>query len=325
MPEHAHLPRSIWAARVIWGRWGRWGTGNFQVTVDVNQCPGCCHGPRGWTTTSTSDAWDNLDMPGLVSVVSRSHRLKLDGWWVWLDKCSGQTIILDMKALGIDSTDPVYRPVVSRVSGDQFYWREFRDQDDDAMSYDDDRKELELHRLKGYSLPANQPVVLLLKAFSTYLAGKHLVITVIQYSDILEARDSGGDSALNDGSHFPESSTLTTFHTVASPQVWRREPACTQRREQFISIRECFYALVNMRQLEARDESANRWKADEAIKFFSEMFGLKYLRNFVGEITFFKELESLMVTESRNEVSVGGAGGQPVTSTPIPDPTGTAP
>ncbi|KAI6042337.1 hypothetical protein EDC04DRAFT_996420 [Pisolithus marmoratus] len=140
------------------------------------------------------------------------------------------------------------------------------------------------------------------------------MITVIQYSDVdgAKRRDSGG--ALNDGSHLPEPSMLTPFYTVASPQAWRREPACTQRREQFTSIRECFYALVNMRQPGARDKSANRWKADEAIKFFSEMFGLKYLRNFVGETTFFKDLKSLTVTESRSEVSVGGAGGQPVTS-----------
>ncbi|KAI6142930.1 hypothetical protein BKA82DRAFT_4186494 [Pisolithus tinctorius] len=204
-----------------------------------------------------------------MSVVSHSHRLKLDGWWVWLDKHAGQKIVLgdygdysdgnfkcdgnifeDMRALGIDSMDPVYHPVVSRVSGDQFYWHEFRDQNDHDLPYDDDRKELELNRLKGYSLPANQHFVLLLKAYCTRLAGKYLVITIIQHSDVplrigcrAKRRDSGGELAPNNVNHFAD---LTPFYTVASPQVWRRDPACTQRRELFKTVRERFYALVNM-------------------------------------------------------------------------------
>ncbi|KAI6143089.1 hypothetical protein BKA82DRAFT_403534, partial [Pisolithus tinctorius] len=48
MLRHAHLPRSIWAVRVVWGRWEM---DNFKVMIDVEQCPGCCDGPRGWTTT----------------------------------------------------------------------------------------------------------------------------------------------------------------------------------------------------------------------------------------------------------------------------------
>ncbi|KAI6022815.1 hypothetical protein PISMIDRAFT_679603, partial [Pisolithus microcarpus 441] len=33
---------------------------------------------------------------------------------------------------------------------------------------------------------------------------------------------------------------------IASPQVWRREPACAGRRELFKSIREHFYMLANL-------------------------------------------------------------------------------
>ncbi|KAI6158981.1 heterokaryon incompatibility protein-domain-containing protein [Pisolithus thermaeus] len=44
--KHAHLPRSIWAVRVIWGRWK---ADDFSVMVDVVECPGCCDGPYSMT------------------------------------------------------------------------------------------------------------------------------------------------------------------------------------------------------------------------------------------------------------------------------------
>ncbi|KAI6137294.1 heterokaryon incompatibility protein-domain-containing protein [Pisolithus sp. B1] len=46
--KHAHLPRSIWDARVVWGRWE---ADNFRIMVDVVQCPGCCGGPWEISTT----------------------------------------------------------------------------------------------------------------------------------------------------------------------------------------------------------------------------------------------------------------------------------
>ncbi|KAI6013896.1 heterokaryon incompatibility protein-domain-containing protein [Pisolithus marmoratus] len=46
--KHAHLPRSILAARVVWGKWEM---NNLRVMVDVTQCPGCCDGPCAWTVT----------------------------------------------------------------------------------------------------------------------------------------------------------------------------------------------------------------------------------------------------------------------------------
>ncbi|KAI5995245.1 hypothetical protein EDC04DRAFT_1213681 [Pisolithus marmoratus] len=49
--KHAHLPRSIWAARVVWRRWD---LDDFKVMVDVEQCPGCCDGPCTWTITDVS-------------------------------------------------------------------------------------------------------------------------------------------------------------------------------------------------------------------------------------------------------------------------------
>ncbi|KIO00276.1 hypothetical protein M404DRAFT_767573 [Pisolithus tinctorius Marx 270] len=46
----------------------------------------------------------------------------------------------------------------------------------------------------------------------------------------------------------------------------------------------------------ARHRSASRQKKDRAIKFFSDMFGLQPLRNYVGKITFFEGLSGMMTT-----------------------------
>ncbi|KAI6142970.1 heterokaryon incompatibility protein-domain-containing protein, partial [Pisolithus tinctorius] len=68
---HAHLPRSIWVVMVVWGRWKM---DDFDIMVDVEQCPGCCDGPCKWEMTRALE--HDLDTPGLM----------LAG----LDGCSGQ-------------------------------------------------------------------------------------------------------------------------------------------------------------------------------------------------------------------------------------------
>ncbi|KAI6043150.1 hypothetical protein EDC04DRAFT_3088124 [Pisolithus marmoratus] len=113
---------------------------------------------------------------------------------------------------------------------------------------------------------------------------------------------------------------LTPLCTIVSPQVWRRHLACVQRRGQFKSIREHFYALVNMRQLtgiEAHRKSVNKWKKDGAIKFFSDLFCLKYLRNYIGELTLFERLPSMIEIDSLSEGSVDAAEGGPATLTDV--------
>ncbi|KAI5984920.1 heterokaryon incompatibility protein-domain-containing protein [Pisolithus orientalis] len=87
--KHAHLPRSIWAARVIWGRWE---ADNYKLMIDIDQCPGCCDGPRGWTTTSSYCG--GLGTPGLVDMNCYSYWLRLDGRRVQFDECSGQRIAM---------------------------------------------------------------------------------------------------------------------------------------------------------------------------------------------------------------------------------------
>ncbi|KAI6145872.1 heterokaryon incompatibility protein-domain-containing protein [Pisolithus tinctorius] len=263
--KHVHLPRSIWAARVVWGRLE---IGNFKIMVDVEQCPGCCDGPRRWTTTSND--WSGLDMPGPMNTICHTYRLHLNACQVQLDECSGQQIALgdygdysngtfictgniyeDMRTLGIDTMGLADCPVISR----KFYYEmpimEIRD--DLTVAHHDKGIHLALRQSKAVSLPVDECFVRLLKALSTRAAGKHLVITVIQCSDFYtidgygEPRGSG--RASDNGNHSGESRILTPLYAVASPQVWRREPPCRRRREQFQSIRKHFYALVNMHKI----------------------------------------------------------------------------
>ncbi|KAI6161050.1 hypothetical protein EDD17DRAFT_716224 [Pisolithus thermaeus] len=127
--KDTHLPRSIWHARVAYDDSG---SGYTNVIVDIQQCSGCCAAPRECTYRSRRD---KLWLPWTSQTVA-SHELELDGRPAWLDECSGQEIALgdygnyrpngkfkrhgnifeDMRELGIDPTDSVYRPVVSRVS-----------------------------------------------------------------------------------------------------------------------------------------------------------------------------------------------------------------
>ncbi|KAI6001736.1 hypothetical protein EDC04DRAFT_1059317 [Pisolithus marmoratus] len=330
--KHVHLPQSIWAARVVWGRWEM---DDFKVMVDVEQCPGCCDGPCRWTTTDSD--YGDVGMPGLMKTVQGSYSLRLDGWEARFDECSGQQVALgdygdysdgvltrtgniyeDMRTLGMDFEDTTYSPMVSRDSEQRM--RYMRNQADVTVAHSaiGDRH-LALRQPKGISLPANDSIVLLLKALSIRLAGKHLVITVIQCSEFYEVdedgkrSDSGNVSALGSDSVEPstQAEMLTPLCTIATPQVWRRHLACVQRRERFKSIREHFYALVNMRQLagtKAYCKSTER-KTDRAIKFFSDLFGLKYLRNYIGEITLFERLPLMIETDSLSEGSVGSAEG----------------
>ncbi|KAI5993783.1 heterokaryon incompatibility protein-domain-containing protein [Pisolithus orientalis] len=261
--KHAHLPRSIWAAKVVWGRWEK---DNFKIMVDVDECPGCCDGPHRWATTFND--YGGFQTPGLMRTDFPSYFLELDRWRAGFDECSGQRIALgdygdysngafmrvgnvfeDMAVLGINTTDSAYCPVVTRVSNYLTPRNYTENWDDLAVAYYGEDKWLALHQSKGLSIPTNEHFVLLLKALSTRLAGKHLVITVVQCSDFYIVNDNGernDDSAPGSNNHCTEPRVLTPLCTIASPQVWRRDLPCVQRRERFKSIREYFYSLVNM-------------------------------------------------------------------------------
>ncbi|KAI6137293.1 hypothetical protein F5141DRAFT_78682 [Pisolithus sp. B1] len=237
-------------------------------------------------------------MPGPMNTVCRSYSLTLGGWLAEVDGCSGQRIRLgdygdcvdgilicsgnvfeDMRILGIDPQVSAYFPVVSRVHSD-VDWRMSCDgiQADVTTAYHATRDtHLALRQAKGISLPTNKHFMLLLKAFSTRLAGKHLVTTIIQCSEFYSVdragnrRDSEDDSAPDSGNPRTEAGISTPLYAIASPQVWRRELPCAQRRERFKSIREHFYALYQPTGTERSGRFSNKRKKDRAITFFARL------------------------------------------------------
>ncbi|KAI5992980.1 hypothetical protein EDD15DRAFT_2196822 [Pisolithus albus] len=314
--KHAHLPRSIWA-----------------------------------------NDWGGPCMPGLMDMVPQPYSLELDWWRTRVDKCFGQRLSLgdygdcvdgilictgnifwDMRIIGIDPEDSAYQPVVSHVSGKS----PMTNQADIAMAYHSTSDTtLALHRAKGISLPNNKHFVLLLKAFSTRLAGKHLVTTLIQCSDIYTVdcygnridSENGGlsesgramltilpllDVVPDSGMHAAEPGILTPFYAIASPQVWRREPPCVRRREEFKSIRKHFYALVNIHQPTGHKlcrKLANKREMDRAVKFFSDMFGLKYLRDYNfghSHHGYYRTRQHCYVLTGQRDITWFGAASNPV-------------
>ncbi|KAI5994810.1 hypothetical protein EDD15DRAFT_2259249 [Pisolithus albus] len=339
--KHAHFPRSIKAARVVWGKGG---VDDAKVLVDVVECPGCC---GGMTITVNNGA--GFDMPGLMNTFSHSYHLQVDEQLVKAYECFGQriapgdygdyycgnlvrdgNIFEDMRAAGFDLDDSIHCLAVSRVSDPDFKWRAdwMKSQDDLAVACrTTDATLLALHQPRVISLPANEHVSLLLKALSTRLAGKQLVTTVIQCSDFYmvdkdgKRRDSGDDSGSDSGNHSTEAVILTPLCMIVYPQIWRREPLSEKRKERLESVREHFYALVNMHQPTGTGpsyKSANILKKDLAIKFFSDLFGLTYLKNYVcshfyspthifhgmqiGKITFFTRFSSMMESSPVSDV-----------------------
>lgn len=207
--------------------------------------------------TTTFNDYSGFATSGLMKTVCFSYSLRLDGWEVHLEKCSGQRIALgdygdysggtltcsgnlfeDMRTLGINPEGTAYCPVVSRVFGFERKRHCMKNEGDLAVAQGTASTYLALHQPKGISLPATEDFALLLKALSTRLAGMHLVTTIIQCSDFYEIdedgkrKDPGGDSVQNSGTHPTEAGILTPLCSISSPQVWRTEMPPAQRRRQ---------------------------------------------------------------------------------------------
>ncbi|KAI6151513.1 heterokaryon incompatibility protein-domain-containing protein [Pisolithus tinctorius] len=201
--KHAHLPRSIYAAKIIYGEWKE---GYTTVTIDVDQCTGCCYGPLKWKTTA--NATDGLSMSGLLKVDSANnhgHWLLVDGIDVQFLECTTQKIALgdygdwdynsegfahkgnifeDLEllpdTLDIDTVNSVHLQVKRMVSS--FDGRDEIGDLVETFTSLSTRPALVLHRPIGLSLPNSRQLVLLLKALSTRLADQYLVTTVVQCS-----------------------------------------------------------------------------------------------------------------------------------------------
>lgn len=286
--KHAHLPRSIWAVRFMWGVWYR---GNCNVTVDIVCCTGCCRGPLAWKT-STSD-WNGLETPGPMekaSLSSREYALYMDGIKVQLLRFPGIGAVQlgdyghfdanfklrrDGNIFQNCAADPAYDPIEHKVStGNATVMAE--DVMDMWASHNSSPR-LMLRQPIGLSLPNNRQLVILLKELSCRLTDKCLVTSVVR------CRTRRSD-------------TRTELCYLSTPQVWRRDGIDQERRAQFREIREQFYALLNWSRpaTSAGDSRSSNSKktTKEAIQYFSTMFGIEYLETYVGKIMFFKKLSA---------------------------------
>lgn len=321
--KHAHLPRSIWAAKVVWDGCT---VGNTTLTVDVDQCTGCCYGPLEWKNTANDRHY--LPMPGLMKVYTcdYEHRLSLGGVNVGFLECGTKQIKLGdygdwnhqsksfepcgniSDNLGAYSMDSANSQMVSATNKDD-------DHLDTVITSVVEGCPLLLFKPTSLSIPGSREFVSLLKRLSMSLTEKYLVTAVVSCSAHrklshrsalgqikefeMEVRTRENGRAEMCQSHDQQSFKSGLLYSIAQPQVWRRDSLDKQKRKQLKEIREQFYVLVKLRspimiinggRLAAREQDSNATK--DAARFFSNLFGVEYLERYIGDITFFKRLAS---------------------------------
>ncbi|KAI6151522.1 hypothetical protein BKA82DRAFT_415058 [Pisolithus tinctorius] len=243
------------------------------------------------------------------SAYNHGHWLLVDGVEVQLLECISQKIALgdygnwdhdnerfrrdgnifeDIPSLpdqlGIDTENSAHRPVermISDVNGTDDVVKTFT-----GLST---IPALVLRRPIGLSLPNSLQLVQLLKTLSTRLADKYLVTTIVLCS-AFSTTDSSSERAEKNkpaesrpsGTQSPstKSRNIAVLYGIAQPQVWRRDTADNERKESFEEIREQFHALLNSVRFPGNHSTAGKSGA-EAKKFFSDVFGVEYLRSYV--------------------------------------------
>ncbi|KAI6043677.1 hypothetical protein EDC04DRAFT_636676 [Pisolithus marmoratus] len=229
--KHVHLPRSIWAAKVMQGIWNQ---ENRKVTIDVVLCSGCCHGPLAWELSTTD--WNGVETPGPmrgVSPPSATYDLYMDGVRMRLlhfpnfqiklgdyGRCN-PTFEHDGNIFEGVTEDPAYDPVEHKISSDTMAGDIVT-----VLASGDSYSKLDLSHPAGRSLPNNQQLVSLLKTLSPRLVDNCLVTSVVYCATQL-----GG--------------TYTPLCYLSIPQVWRRDAIDEKRQALFKEIREHFYTLLN--------------------------------------------------------------------------------
>ncbi|KAI5985018.1 hypothetical protein EDD15DRAFT_1648157 [Pisolithus albus] len=127
-----------------------------------------------------------------------------------------------------------------------------------------------LRRPVGLSLPNTRQVVSLLKALSARLKNKCLVVAVLQ-----RAPDPWNPT-LNGYQGEP----ISTFCSIACPQVWNADGHDERRRREFAEIREQFYVLSGLVRIPPTGDRPTESR-EEAIRFFYDLYGLEHLKTYV--------------------------------------------
>ncbi|KAI6106320.1 hypothetical protein EDD16DRAFT_1745798 [Pisolithus croceorrhizus] len=213
-----------------------------------------------------------------------------------------RNIFENMQELNIDTMGLAYNPDISHVSGCKHAFCHVQLPHDIVMTSGSSGKSLALSRPMGLLLPNNEEFDLLLKALSTHLAGRHLMTTVVQCSELYEVNHEGEwrnlETALDHSAQSSDQGTFTPLCLIARPLAWHKELASKERRKQFKNIREHFFYILeslvpaSIRQARhfmgtaAHFKPWDKWKMNGVVNF-SAMFGLRVLKNHLGKITFF--------------------------------------
>ncbi|KAI6042322.1 hypothetical protein EDC04DRAFT_2600919 [Pisolithus marmoratus] len=149
-------------------------------------------------------------------------------------------------------------------------------------------------------------------ALSARINDKYLVTTVVQcsaYHADYRPHEWIAKVIDHDGSEHSESSepqNVTVLRDIAKPHSWDRDATDKERREHFKEIKARLLVTTEdggTLAVGTQDDEATK----DALDFFSNIFGIRCLENFVGDIAFFKNLESISEFKSGDgPLSVAG-------------------
>ncbi|KAI6038193.1 hypothetical protein EDC04DRAFT_2896808 [Pisolithus marmoratus] len=169
-------------------------------------------------------------------------------------------------------------------------------------------RRLHLYDGTGWSLPANQQVVSLLKVLSSRLAGRVLVTAVIRCSDRHDLRPKVYSTSTPRGTldlnAWQTLDTPTPLCSVIMPLSWRQVDLDGELMTLLLQIIDNFSVLAGwVEQLEDPKHLTQPVTVEAAAEFFAGLFGGTHFRNFIGDIVFFNDLPRIM--EMKNKSHTG--------------------
>ncbi|KAI6019189.1 hypothetical protein EDC04DRAFT_2941065 [Pisolithus marmoratus] len=175
--------------------------------------------------------------------------------------------------------------------------------------------ELPLYGITGWLLPANQQVVSLLEALCFHIAGKLLVTAVIHRSDRRPPLPRLDTTLTPSGISYLDKwvrvETATPLCSVTMPPTWSRRGLEGEPMTPLQKIIDSFSVLVGWAdKLDEPMHSRESTAVETSVEFFVDIFCGGDIRNFIGEIVFFRELLRIMEKETHTEPDTGTDNGR---------------
>lgn len=326
--QHVHFHRSIQGVRVV--HCVPYFSGSTcMVAIDIAWCSGCC------TSMSCVVAQDLLAENPQVSGVMmwnalscrlfQTYGLKVDSHFTHLSLMDSELKLGDYGPVPQDGDkfrpegniiglatglllDPVNTPVSTvQDSGSEsnvlMTWAR-KQQDRESMDC-----HLALYDARCWSLPVNHQFICFLKTISFHLAEKLLVTTIVNslecHCDTPRAAPAlMGNSDLKS---WRKLDTSTPLCCVMIPMSWHPVDPDNEVMVMLQKVIDNFHGLVGWAKQPDDSEQAGGTSTHEAaVKFFLDIFGCNNFKDFIGEITFFNALPSIMETGFYDESDTGG-------------------